>query len=121
MSVFRPAGISYLEVPAARPGEAAACYAAVFGWQVDDRGHVATFTDGTGHVIGHFVSSRTAAGPVAGILPHVHVESVDAVLARAVAHGATIVRAPYPEGDLRVAVFLDPSGNEIGVWQRAPA
>jgi predicted enzyme related to lactoylglutathione lyase len=27
------------------------------------------------------------------------------------------VTAPCPEGNLRVATFLDPAGNEIGVWQ----
>jgi predicted enzyme related to lactoylglutathione lyase len=30
------------------------------------------------------------------------------------------VTEPYPEGDLWVAVFRDPSGNVLGVWQHGP-
>jgi hypothetical protein len=26
----------------------------------------------------------------------------------------------YPEGDLRVAVIRDPTGNLVGVWQQGP-
>jgi predicted enzyme related to lactoylglutathione lyase len=31
-----------------------------------------------------------------------------------------IAREPYPEGDLWVATFRDPAGNEVGVWQQGP-
>jgi predicted enzyme related to lactoylglutathione lyase len=118
MSVFRPGGVSYLEIPAADPGRAAAFYAAVFGWQVEDRGESAAFRDAAGHIIGHWVKARRAAGP-AGIVPYVYVDSVDDSLRVATAQGGSQVRAPHGEGDLRVAAFRDPFGNEIGIWQRA--
>ena len=54
----------------------------------------------------------------AGIRPYVYVAEVDATLEDAVASGAEIVDAPYPEGDLRVATFRDPAGNVVGVWER---
>jgi predicted enzyme related to lactoylglutathione lyase len=28
---------------------------------------------------------------------------------------------PYPEGNLTVATFRDPTGNTIGIWQQNPA
>jgi predicted enzyme related to lactoylglutathione lyase len=31
-----------------------------------------------------------------------------------------VVTQSYPEGELWVATFRDPSGNVIGVWQRGP-
>jgi predicted enzyme related to lactoylglutathione lyase len=114
--VFRVGGVSYLRIPAPNPARSAEFYAAVFGWTVDTARDVPNFSDGTGHVIGHFVSDIPVAGP-SGVRPYVFVSSVDEVLGRAVSYGGSVVREPYPEGELRVATFLDPAGNEIGVWQ----
>ena len=116
--VFRRGGISYLRVPATDPRRSAAFYEGVFGWSVDADRDDPSFTDGTGHVIGHFVADLPVAGE-AGVLPYVFVESVDGTLEKAVARGGEVVTEPYPEGDLRVATFRDPAGNVIGVWQQA--
>ena len=78
-----------------------------------------SFEDGTGHVIGHFMSDLRVVGE-AGVLPYIYVDRVDETLQRAVALGGEIVTAPYPEGDLWVATFRDPPGNVVGVWQRGP-
>jgi uncharacterized protein len=115
--IFRPAGISYLRIPAGDPQEAAAFYEAVFGWKVDADREDPSFEDGTGHVIGHIHGDMKVAGE-AGIRPYIYVESVEDALAKVAAHGGTVVTAPYPEGELTVAVFSDPSGNVLGVWQR---
>jgi uncharacterized protein len=116
--VFRVAGVSYLRIPAGDPQRSAAFYEAVFGWTVDsDRQHP-SFEDGTGHVIGHFMADQPVAGE-AGVRPYVFVQSVDATLDEITARGGDVVTAPYPEGNLRVATFRDPAGNEIGLWQRA--
>jgi uncharacterized protein len=116
--VFRRGGISYLRVPATDPRRSAAFYEGVFGWSVDADRDDPSFTDGTGHVIGHFVADLPVAGE-AGVLPYVFVESVDGTLEKAVARDGEVVTEPYPEGDLRVATFRDPAGNVIGVWQQA--
>jgi predicted enzyme related to lactoylglutathione lyase len=42
------------------------------------------------------------------------------MLGEVVAQGGEIVDPPYPEGDLWVSTFRDPSGNVFGVWQRGP-
>ena len=117
--VFRHAGISYMHIPAQDPRRSAAFYQAVFGWNLRGNPDWPSFDDGTGHVIGAWVTDRQAASD-AGVLPYVYVHHVDEVLERVTAHGGEVVRAPYPEGDLWVAAFRDPAGNEIGVWQRGP-
>jgi predicted enzyme related to lactoylglutathione lyase len=117
--VFRAAGISYLRIPADDPRRAAAFYQGVFGWTVDANRSDPSFEDGTGHVIGHFVSDHQTAGE-AGIRPYIYVERVDDTLKDVAAHGGAVVTAPYPEGDLWVATFRDPAGNVVGVWQRGP-
>ena len=118
-SVARVAGISYLHIPARDPSRAAAFYSAVFGWSVTDDPAHASFRDGTGHVIGHWITDRPAAGDT-GVLPYVYVDRVDDTLAAATANGAEVVKPVYPEGDLWVATFRDPEGNVIGVWQQGP-
>jgi predicted enzyme related to lactoylglutathione lyase len=117
-TVFRPGGVSYLRIPAFDPARAAAFYAAVFGWRVSLDREDPSFEDGTGHVIGHFVADLAAAGE-AGIRPYVFVDDVRVTLERAVAEGGEVTRAPYPEGDLEVALVRDPVGNVVGVWQLA--
>jgi uncharacterized protein len=116
--VFRPGGISYLRIPASEPGRSAAFYEAVFGWTVNADPEDPSFEDGTGHVIGHFRADQPPAED-AGVRPYVFVERVDETLQKVLAEGGEIVTEPYPEGNLRVATFRDPSGNVIGVWQTA--
>ena|SRR5438477_2143630 len=117
VGVFRPAGVSYLRIPAKDPHRAAEFYRRLFGWAVDTMRPDPSFEDGTGHVIGHFVPGAEAAGE-AGIRPYVYVDSVDETLERIVADGGEVVQPAYREGDLTVATFRDPEGNVMGVWTR---
>jgi uncharacterized protein len=117
-TVFRPGGVSYLRIPAPDPQRAAAFYATVFDWTVDNNRESPSFADGSGHVIGHFMPDLPVAG-AAGVRPYVYVENVQQTLEQALANGAEIAIEPYPEGNLIVATFRDPAGNEIGVWQQA--
>jgi predicted enzyme related to lactoylglutathione lyase len=114
--VFRVGGVSYLRVPAEDPRQSAAFYEAVFGWSLRGDPDDPSFEDGTGHVIGHFMTDLPVAGE-AGVRPYIFVERVDETLDKVVAYGGEVVTAPYPEGDLWVATFRDPPGNVLGVWQ----
>jgi predicted enzyme related to lactoylglutathione lyase len=116
--VFRVGGISYLRIPAQDPQRSAAFYEAVFGWTIRSDREDPSFEDGSGHVIGHFVEELPVAGE-AGVRPYIFVESIDVTLDKVVAEGGQVETA-YPEGDLWVATFRDPSGNMLGVWQRGP-
>ncbi len=117
--VFRPGGISYLRIPCANGRETAAFYEAAFGWGLGGDPDAPSFEDGTGHVIGHFVTDQPVAGE-GGVRPYIYVEQIDETLDRVAAAGGRIVEAPYPEGDLWVALFRDPAGNVLGVWQQGP-
>lgn len=52
------------------------------------------------------------------MLPYIYVDDVHDTLEQVTANDGVVVKAPYPEGDLRVATFADPAGNEIWIWQR---
>ena len=116
-TVFRLGGVSYLRIPAPDPERTATFYATVFGWTVDTDRANPSFADGSGHVIGHFMPDLPVAAD-AGVRPYVYVDDVRATLDRALANGAEPATAPYPEGNLTVATFRDPAGNQIGLWQQ---
>ena len=60
--VARPGGISYLRIPARDLAQSAEFYRAVFGWQLRGNPDAPSFSDGTGHVIGHWRTDLPAAG-----------------------------------------------------------
>jgi len=117
--VFRVGGISYLRIPAPDPQASAAFYEAVFGWKTRRDRDDAGFEDGSGHVIGHFRADHAVAGE-GGVRPYLFVENVDETLEKIADAGGEVVTDPYPEGDLWVALFRDPGGNVVGVWQQGP-
>ena len=118
-SVARPGGVSYLRIPAHDLARSAEFYRAVFGWRLRGRPDAPSFSDGTGHVIGHWRTDLPAAGQ-AGVLPYIYVTSLDGTLRAAAGHGAELVTPPYQEGNLWIATIRDPAGNVIGVWQARP-
>jgi uncharacterized protein len=116
-SLARPGGISYLHIPTADPRSTAAFYADVFGWSIRDADAASpAFTDGTGHVIGHFVTDQPVAGE-SGVRPYIYVDDVRATVERIAASGGGVLERPFAEGGLTVSVFADPAGNVLGVWQ----
>jgi predicted enzyme related to lactoylglutathione lyase len=118
-TVARPGGVSYLRIPARDIARSAEFYRAVFGWRLRGGADAPSFSDGTGHVIGHWRTDLPVAGE-AGVLPYVYVTSLADTLRAAADHGAELVTAPYPEGTLSIATIRDPAGNVIGVWQDGP-
>ena len=110
-SVFRPGSISYIRIPATGPTRSSCFYAAVFGWTIRDDPDSPAFADGSGHVIGHFVSDQAATGDD-GIRPYA--ETIE----KAREAGGKPAIAPYAEGNLTVATITDPAGNTIGIWQQ---
>jgi uncharacterized protein len=117
-TVARPGGISYLGLPALDAAKSAEFYRAVFGWEIRGTPDRLSFSDGTGHVIGHWRTDLPAAGE-AGVRPYIYVTQLDEVLRKAAEQGAELVSAPYPEGSLTIATIRDPAGNVIGLWQEA--
>ena len=118
-TVARPGGVSCLRMPARDIAEPAEFYRAVFGWRLRGAPQAPSFSDGTGHVTGHWRTGLPAAGR-AGVLPYIYVTRLDGTLRTAAEHGAQIVTPPYPEGNLWIATIRDPAGNVIGIWQAGP-
>jgi predicted enzyme related to lactoylglutathione lyase len=118
-AVARPGGVSYLRIPASDIPQSAEFYRAVFGWRLRGSPDAPSFSDGTGHVIGHWRTDLPAAGE-AGVLPYIYVTSLDDTLRIAAEHGAELATEPYPEGNLWIATIRDPAGNVIGIWQAGP-
>jgi uncharacterized protein len=115
----RHGGLSYLEIPALDARKSAAFYEKVLGWKLHDRDtDHPKFIDGTGHLIGRW-ETDLAVFREPGLLPYIYVDDVDDVVGRVTASGGEVVKAPYPEGNLRVATVRDPAGNVIGLWQEA--
>ena len=56
-----------------------------------------------------------------GLRAYIYVADVEQTLTAVVASGGQIVSPPYPEGTLRVALFADPAGNVLGIWQETAA
>jgi predicted enzyme related to lactoylglutathione lyase len=117
--VFRVGGISYLRIPAPDPQASADFYEAVFGWKIRRDRDDPAFEDGSGHVIGHFRADHSVAGE-GGVRPYVFVENLDDTIEKIVTAGGEVITEPYSEGDLWVALFRDPAGNVVGVWQHGP-
>jgi catechol 2,3-dioxygenase-like lactoylglutathione lyase family enzyme len=65
--VGRIAGVSYLHIPARDAAASAAFYRDVFGWKLHGQPDKPSFSDGTGHVIGRWVTDQAPAGNVLGI------------------------------------------------------
>lgn len=115
--VYRVSGVTYLHIPARDAYEASHFFQAVFGWSLRGDPEHPYFDDGTGHVLGTWVTHRSPA-PESGILPYVYVENLDETLDKVCANGGQILMLPFQEGDSRIATFTDPSGNAFGIWQR---
>ena len=52
-----------------------------------------------------------------GLIAYYYVNRLDDVVKRVIAHLGEVVRKPYAEGKLRVALVRDPAGNVFGLWE----
>lgn len=107
--------IDYLELPAgngAQHAQAKQFYGSVFGWRYQDWGDAYADTKDSGLESGVSVDPQRFAKP----LPVIYAADLDATLAQVKAHHGTIVREIFAFPGGRRFHFLDPAGNEIGVW-----
>jgi predicted enzyme related to lactoylglutathione lyase len=97
-----------------------AFYRTLFGWEADDQGEE----------MGHYTLMRKGGKTVAGNMPamgegqpsvwvtYVSVDNADATVELAKKAGAMVFVEPMDVSDIgRMAVFADPTGAAIGVWQ----
>jgi predicted enzyme related to lactoylglutathione lyase len=94
--VGRLSGVSYLHIPARHPAASAAFYRDVFGWEVRGSPDAPSFSDGTGHVIGRWVTDQAVTGSD-GLRAYIYVADVEQTLTAVLASGGQMASAPYPE------------------------
>lgn len=118
-TLTRQGGLSYLEIPAIDPRRSATFYEKVCGWKIDQR---ATddfrFAEPSGQLIGRFVGGR-AISRKPGLLPYIYIKDIQKAVKWVTRFGGKIVKPPYGEGNLLVAIIRDPAGNLIGLWEQA--
>jgi len=103
--------VCYLQLPAVSPSRAAAFYAAVFGWDVEE--HAPDFV--APGLIGQWVEDRPPA-PDTGPMLWLHVADLPETLHQVTTHGGQVLEPAAPDGpDRTLATILDPEGNPIGL------
>jgi predicted enzyme related to lactoylglutathione lyase len=110
--------ICYIEIPAVDVERSSGFYQRVFGWNVRKRGNGSTgFDDAVGEVSGTWVRGRPPSTE-AGLLIYIMVDSVAAALDTVVKNGGTIVQPIGADAPEITALFSDPAGNVLGLYQQ---
>jgi predicted enzyme related to lactoylglutathione lyase len=109
--------ICYIEIPATDVGRSSDFYAAVFGWDVRQRGDGSTaFDDGVGEVSGTWVLGQPPASSP-NLLVHIMVDDMTKTIELVIAHGGEIVQPVGADAPEITARFRDPAGNVFGLYQ----
>jgi len=110
--------ICYIDMPATDISRSAEFYERVFGWNVRTRGDGSVaFDDGVGQVSGTWTLGRPAATQP-GFLIYVMVDSAAATCELVVANGGEIVLPVDPGAREVTALFRDPAGNVVGLYEQ---
>lgn len=115
-----PLTIDYVEISVTDMNAARDFYGAAFGWSFISYGdeysgiRTAAEPESSGDEAGGLALAKTVTrgGPLVLIFS----DDLDDTLERITAAGGSIVRDPYSFPGGRRFHFLDPSGNEFGVW-----
>lgn len=116
-TLARHGGISYLHIPAVDAKQSAQFYERVFGWRVDGQDTTRpSFSDSTGHVAGAWMANQEPSS-TPGLLPYIYTDRIQETADLIETHGGSIVDTPASNGNLLLAIFRDPGGNLLGLWQ----
>lgn len=115
---YRTGKVCYLEMPATDVSASARFYERAFGWRTRERGDGSmAFDDTTGEVSGTWVLGRAASGDT-GIRVSIMVADAAAACAAIVAAGGAVLQPANTEETEVYAVFSDPAGNVLTVYQQ---
>jgi predicted enzyme related to lactoylglutathione lyase len=122
MTEYTPGTPSWVDLGTPDMDKTVAFYGAVFGWDIpespnaDQTGGYRTATSGGRSVGGVMPLMQEGQPPVWST--YVSVEDADATVAKVTEAGGTVIAPPMDVMDLgRMAVFMDPTGAVLGVWQ----
>jgi predicted enzyme related to lactoylglutathione lyase len=109
--------ICYIEFPAFDVARSADFYRRVFGWRIRQRPDGGTsFDDAVGEVSGTWTLAHPPA-TTPGLLVHIMVTNVAAMLDAIVANGGEIAQSIGADAPEITARFRDPAGNVVGLYQ----
>jgi len=115
---YRTGKICYIEMPAIDIAQSAQFYQQIFGWHIrqHDDGSTA-FDDTVGGVSGMWVTGRPpAANP--GMIVSIMVANAAATIEAIIAAGGEIVQPVNPYEHEVYALFRDPAGNILSIYQQ---
>jgi uncharacterized protein len=116
---YRTGKICYIEIPASDISESAQFYQQVFGWHIRQRSDGSTaFDDTTGEVSGTWVLGRPPSSDP-GLIVSIMVANAATTIEAIIAAGGKIVQPVDPEEQEVYALFRDPAGNILGIYQQA--
>ena len=108
--------IDYVEIAVDDVNAAKAFYSAAFGWEFNDYGPGYAGIRGPGGGREQGGLNGQGARPRGGPLVLLWSADLDATAAAVTASGGSVVEGPYEFPGGRRFHFLDPAGNELGVW-----
>src|SRR6266581_4172048 len=116
---YRTGKICYIEIPASDIAQSAQFYQRAFGWHIrqHDDGSTA-FDDTTGEVSGMFVTGRPPSS-VPGLVVSIMVASAATTIEAINAAGGEIVQPVNPDEHEVYALFRDPAGNILSIYQQS--
>jgi predicted enzyme related to lactoylglutathione lyase len=115
---YRTGKICYIEIPATDIRQSAEFYERAFGWQTRQRGDGSiAFDDTVNQVSGTWVLGRPPSTEP-GLMVYVMVASAAAAMDAVVSAGGEIVQRVHPDEREVVALFRDPAGNVMGIYQQ---
>jgi len=115
--------IDYVEIPVTDMAAAQEFYGTAFGWRFTSYGEgyagVRTAAESEGEEAGGLTLAEAEKVARAGPFVILYSEDLEATLEAVRAAGGQVVDGPYDFPGGRRFHFLDPSGNELGVWTSA--
>lgn len=113
--------ICYLEIPANKAEDAAAFYSGIFGWTIRSRGDGSLAFDDAGGVSGTWVKEGDRT-PEERTRVYVMVDSIADTVNQIQAGGGKVStpRTSLGPNMGAFAAFVDPVGNEFGLYEEKP-
>ena len=112
--------ITHIDIPVSDPERAKAFYGALFGWRITDVPGLEGYPmwQAPNGISGGGLAPRGEG--FTQPRSYVEVDSIEDTLAKVTAHGGTVVAEKQPVDDTSWwAVFTDPDGNTVGLFEGA--
>lgn len=116
---------THIEVPADDPARARRFYADVFGWNFADdipgfEGYHLFTTPAGQQGMGGAIGKRGEMAPER-VRAYIEVDSIDETLGKITERGGTVAAEKTEVSGMGwFAVFTDPEGNEMAIWESLP-